>query len=467
MFGQIFSTFRNSFKVEELRQRIIFTATLLLTCRFIAIIPIPGLDGAQLAEFLAEQASNQQSGNVLGLFNVFTGGALARCAVGSLGIMPYITATIIIQLLSAVIPQLSKLSREEGGRVTIMRYSRILTVLLCLGQGAVMSLGWLNPGALFNGFEGQLVIVQNKFLYVAQTTIFLTAGTMLLLWLGEQITERGVGNGISLVITIGIISGLPMTFAQLNNMFFPPEGTTSNYHLLHAVALVALLIGVVAAVIAVNQAVRKIPVQYAQRSVGRKVVPGGSSYMPLRVNMAGVMPIIFAQAILMFPEQLFSTIGRNFDIGFFLSLGRAFSAGSLVYILTYSLMILFFSYFWVSTQFNEIQISDDLKRNGGYIPGVRPGKPTTTFLHNTMSRITLAGAIFLTIIAIIPLMLSSSLKIPFAVSQFFGGTSILITVGVMLDTTRQLESYLMQRHYDGFSKKGKGTGRGPRLRGRS
>lgn len=466
MFSNIFNTFRNSLKVEELRKRIIYTAWILVVCRFIAIIPLPGLDGAELAGFLKTQAQNQGGSNILGLFNTFTGGALSRCAVGSLGIMPYITATIIIQLLSAVIPQLSKITREEGGRVKIMQYSRVLTVLLCLGQGAVMSLGWLNPGVLFNGFDGSLVIVENKFLYVVQTTLFLTTGTMLLMWLGEQITERGIGNGISLVITIGIISGLPLTFQQLGFMFFPGEGVERNFHLLHAVALVLLLVGVIAAVIAVTQGQRKIPVQYAQRSVGRKVVPGGSSYMPLKVNMAGVMPIIFAQAILMFPEQLFTTVGSNLGNDFLKSIGAAFQQGQPIYTITYSLMILFFSYFWVSTQFNEIQISDDLKRNGGYIPGVRPGKATTTFLHNTMSRITLAGAVFLTIIAVIPLMLTSWLKIPFIVSQFFGGTSILITVGVMLDTMRQLESHLMTRHYDGFLKKGKGSGRGPRLRGR-
>jgi preprotein translocase subunit SecY len=466
MFSNIFTTFRNSFKIEDLRKRILFTAWILIVCRFIAIIPIPGLDGSALAEFLAEQAKKQSSGNILGLFNMFTGGALAKCAVGSLGIMPYITATIIIQLLSAVIPQLSKLTREEGGRVKIMQYSRLLTVLLCLGQGAVMSLAWLKPGTLFSGFTGDLVIVENKFVYVLGTTLFLTTGTMLLMWLGEQITERGIGNGISLIITIGIISALPMTFQQLSYMFFPPEGVETNFKLLHAIVLVVLLIAVVAGVIAITQGQRKIPVQYAQRSVGRKVVPGGSSYMPLRVNMAGVMPIIFAQAILMFPQQLFTMLGAQLNNNFFRDLGAAFAQGSLVYMVTYALMILFFSYFWVSTQFNEIQISDDLKRNGGYIPGVRPGKATTTFLHNTMSRITLAGAVFLTVIAIIPFLLASYWKIPFAVSQFFGGTSILITVGVMLDTMRQLESHLMTRHYDGFMKKGKGSGRGPRLRGR-
>lgn len=467
MFGQIFTTFRNSFKIEELRSRIILTALLLIVCRLIAIVPIPGLNGAELASYLADISKDQTQGNLLGLFNVFTGGALAKCAIGSLGIMPYITATIIMQLLGAVIPQLSKIQREEGGRIKIMQYSRFLTVILCLGQGAVMSLGWLNPATLFNGFTGELVLVENKFFYVVQTTLFLTTGTMLLMWLGEQITERGIGNGISLVITIGILSGLPMTFAQLKYMFFPPEDVETKFHLLHGAAMIFLLVGVVAAVIAIIQAVRKIPVQYAQRSVGKKVLQGGQSFLPLKVNMAGVMPIIFAQAILMFPEQLFTMLGTRFDVGFLKSLGGAFSTGSTVYIITYCLMILFFSYFWVSTQFNEIQISDDLKKSGGFILGVRPGKQTTVFLHNTMSRITLAGAVFLTVIAIIPLMLSRSLEIPFQVSQFFGGTSILITVGVMLDTMRQLESHVLQRHYDGFGKKGKGSGKGARLRGRN
>ena len=467
MFAQIFTTFRNSFKIEELRKRIIFAAWILVVCRFIAIIPIPGLDSAQLTEFIAEQAKKEASGNILGLFNMFTGGALAKCAIGSLGIMPYITATIIIQLLSAVIPQLSKITREEGGRVKIMQYSRILTVLLCLGQGAVMALAWLKPGVMFPGFTGDLVIVENKFVYVVGTTLFLTTGTLLLMWLGEQITERGIGNGISLIITIGIISSLPQTFQMLSYMFFPPEGADTDFKLIHGIVLVLLLVAVVAGVIAITQAQRRIPVQYAQRSVGRRVVPAGTSYLPLKVNMAGVMPIIFAQALLMFPQQIFTMLGERFDNGFFKDLAYHFEMTSFVYILAYALLILFFSYFWVSTQFNEIQIADDLKRNGGYIPGVRPGKATTVFLHNTMSRITLAGAVFLTVIAIIPFMLANSWNIPFVVSQFFGGTSVLITVGVMLDTTRQLESHLKTRHYDGFGKKGKGSGKGPRLRGRN
>ena len=471
MIANILNTFRNSFKIPELRERILFTFGVLAICRFIAIIPIPGLDGGALSTFLKESAANADgSGNILGLVNVFTGGAMGRCALGALGIMPYITATIIIQLLSAVVPQLSKLAREEGGRVKIMQYGRFLSVILCIGQGTAMSLGWLNPGNVLSGFTGDLVLIDNKAYYVFQTVLFLTTGTMLLMWLGEQITERGIGNGVSLVITIGIIAELPVAGAQLKQMFFPTSGE-SNYSWPDAVMLIALLIAVVVAVIAVTQAVRKVPVQYAARNVGRKTIPGGSSYMPLRVNHAGVMPIIFAQAILMFPEQLFRMLGSVDGLSLFLDLASALQRGSLLYLVTYSAMILFFSYFWVSTQFNEIQISDDLKKNGGYIPGVRPGPATTEFLHNTMSRITLAGSVFLTVIAVIPIILSTQNNIPFQVSQFFGGTSILITVGVMLDTMRQLESHLMMRHYDGFHARGKTRSgrprsRGPKLRGR-
>ncbi|MCG8366337.1 MAG: preprotein translocase subunit SecY, partial [Pseudanabaenales cyanobacterium] len=295
--------------------------------------------------------------------------------------------------------------------------------------------------------------------------ISMTAGTMFLVWLGELITENGIGNGISLIITIGILARLPVTVQSVYYMFDPPGDAPTQYNLFHGIALLLLLVAVVAGVVAVTQAQRKIPVQYAQRSVGRKVIPGGTSFMPLRVNYAGVMPIIFAQAILMFPERLFSQLGQTWDVEFLVTLGRQFQMGSMVYLLVYATMVMFFSYFWVATQFNEIQISDDLKKHGGYIPGVRPGAATTSFLHNTMSRITLAGSIFLTVIAVIPIVMSNSMNISFEVSQFFGGTSVLIAVGVMLDTMRQMESHLMMRHYDGFLKRRSG-GSGPRLRGR-
>jgi preprotein translocase subunit SecY len=283
---------------------------------------------------------------------------------------------------------------------------------------------------------------------------------MLLMWLGEQITERGIGNGVSLVITIGIVARLPQAVQGLRDMFFSGgEGLEARYNVGHAVALVLLLVGVVAGVIAVTQAQRKIPVQYAQRAVGRKVYSGGTSFLPLKVNYAGVMPIIFAQAILMFPEQIFSRLGAAFDQKFFREIATAIAYGSVLNLVLYGVMILFFSYFWVATQFNELQIADDLKKNGGYIPGVRPGQATADYLHNAMSRITLAGAIFLTVIAVIPIIMERAMTIPPNVAQFFGGTSMLIMVGVMLDTMRQVESHLLMRHYDGFLKKGRLKGR--------
>jgi preprotein translocase subunit SecY len=459
MFASIINTFTNCFKIPELKSRILFTAALLAVCRLIAFVPVPGVDGEALTAFFRQQATG---GGVLGMYSLFTGGALEHCAVGALGIMPYISATIIIQLLTAVIPRLSKLAREEGGRAKIIQYGRYFTVLLCLIWGGITTMGWENPEKLFQGWNmGRLVIYEPEWIwwYRIQTTLILTTGTMLLMWLGEQITERGIGNGVSLVITIGIVARLPQAVTALGDMFFGGGGAGAKYNLGHAVALVLLLVGVVAGVIAVTQAQRKIPVQYAQRAVGRKVYSGGTSFLPLKVNYAGVMPIIFAQAILMFPQQIFSRLGSLFDVKFFKEIAVALNEGALLYLLVYGVMILFFSYFWVATQFNELQIADDLKKNGGYIPGVRPGQATADYLHNAMSRITLAGAIFLTVIAVIPIMLTREMNIPYHVSQFFGGTSMLIMVGVMLDTMRQVESHLLMRHYDGFLKKGRLRGR--------
>lgn len=459
MLAAIANTFSNCFRIPELKSRILFTLMVLGICRLIAIIRIPGLDGETLkAYFAAHQGS---SSSVLGMYSLFTGGALEQCAIGALGIMPYISATIIIQLLTAVVPQLSKLVREEGGRTKIIQYGRYLTVLLCLGQGFVMALGWEHPEQIFGQGIGRLVMYPDSYIwwYRIQTILVLTTGTMLLMWLGEQITDRGIGNGVSLVITIGILARLPQAAGALKDMFFPGGGLEPQFNFGHAIALLLLLVGVIAGVIAITQAQRKVPVQYAQRAVGRKVYAGGTSFMPLRVNYAGVMPIIFAQAILMFPQKIFLFLGSSLNVKFFSDIARALSEGAFLYIMVYSLMILFFSYFWVATQFNELQIADDLKKNGGYIPGVRPGQATSDFLHNAMSRITLAGAIFLTIIAIIPILLSNEMKIPYAVSTFFGGTSMLIMVGVLLDTMRQMETHLLMRHYDGFLKKGRLRGR--------
>jgi len=459
MFAAIANTFSNCFKIPELKSRILFTLMVLAICRLEAVVRIPGLNGSALADFFSRQAGG--GSGLLGMYSLFTGGALEHCAVGALGIMPYISATIIIQLLTAVIPTLSKLAREEGGRTKIIQYGRYLTVLLCLGQGLVMAIGWENPEKLFNGWNaGRLVLYSDSHIwwYRIQTLLILTTGTMLLMWLGEQITERGIGNGVSLVITIGILARLPQAGVALKDMFFPAAGD-ARYNFGHAILLLVLLAGVIAGVIAITQAQRKVPVQYAQRAVGRKLYSGGTSFMPLRVNYAGVMPIIFAQAILMFPQKIFLFLGQSFGVKFFGDIARALTEGAFLYISLYALMILFFSYFWVATQFNELQIADDLKKNGGYIPGVRPGQATSDYLHNAMSRITLAGAVALTVIAVIPILLARGLQIPYPVATFFGGTSMLIMVGVLLDTMRQMETHLLMRHYDGFLKKGRLKGR--------
>ena len=463
MFRNIFNTFVNCFKIPELKSRILFTMGLLAICRLMAWVRIPNLNGAALTDFFQHTAQN--GGGLLGMYNTFAGGAMEHCAIGSLGIMPYISATIIIQLLTAVWPKLSKLAREENGRTKIVQYGRYLTVLLCLGQGLFFAIGWEHPQNIFHGFQGSLVLDSNHiWWYRIQTVLIMTTGTMLLMWLGEQISDRGIGNGVSLVITIGIVARLPRALVAVKDMFWPTGGVPAQYTFFGTgVMLMLLLVLVVGGVIAITQAQRKVPVQYAQRAVGRKMYSGGTSFMPLRVNYSGVMPIIFAQSILMFPQTIFLQLGNFVGVPFlknlFIGIAQNLNSGSVLYLVIYSLMILFFAYFWVATQFNELQIADDLKKNGGYIPGVRPGQGTSDYLHKSMSRITLAGAIFLMVIATIPIILSRQMSIPYDVAQFFGGTSILITVGVLLDTMRQVESHLMMRHYDGFLKKGRLRGR--------
>lgn len=442
------SAFTNSFKIPELRQRILFTLGLVFITRILAVIPTPGVDAVALREFI-QQMHAQAGGSFLLLFNLFSGGAIENCAVGALGIMPNISASIILQLLTAVFPALERLAREgDAGREKLTQYGRYLTVALCLVQGYAMAVALEHPSAM-GGLTRDVVLFPG-FRFRLMAVLTMTTSTMLLMWLGEQITQRGIGNGISLIITIGIISRLPAAAQQLFNMFVPVDGIR-QFGPFHIVGLLAMFVVVVAGVIAVTQAQRKIPVQYAKRVVGRKIYGGQSTYMPLRVNYAGVMPIIFAQAILMFPSKLFSMI----HLSFFQRLAHALNYGTVAYNLLYALMILFFSYFWVATQFNPVQIADDLKKYGGYVPGIRPGKPTADFLDRTMTRITLAGAVFLTVIAVIPTVMAQHFRIPWMVASFFGGTSLLIIVGVMLDTMRQIESHLIMRHYDGFLKKGR------------
>jgi len=457
----MFSAFTNSMKIPELRSRILYTLGLLFVARVGANIPLPGIDPKPLQAFFADQTAGG-TGGLMGLYNMFTGGALLKGSVAALGIMPYISASIIFQLMNAVVPALSRLQQEgDVGRQKLTQYTRYATVLICVVQGVLLILSLENPARLFSGFDvnhyGQIVIV-SKFWFLIQSTIFMTAGTMLLMWLGEQITQRGIGNGVSLLITVGILSDIPGAAVSTYQLFFSPVGV-AKLGLPQGIMMLALFVIVTMGIVAVTQGQRKIPVQYAKRVVGQKVYGGQSSFLPLKVNYSGVMPVIFASAILLFPQQILSTAGAAFNIRFLNEFASDLLRGSPVYYIVMSSLILFFSYFWVSVMFKPIQIADDLKKYGGYIPGVRPGAPTAKFLDFIMTRLTLAGAIFLTIIAIIPDVLLFELKVPPRIAYFFGGTGMLITVGVILDTMRQVETFLLQRHYDGFLKKGRVRGR--------
>ena len=455
------SAFTDVFKIPELRQRILFTLAMLVVVRIGASITTPGVNAEVLRQWFLSAADAGQGG-VAALFNLFSGGALENCAIFSLGIMPFISASIMMQLITAVVPQLGKIQREDGGRQKIMQYTRYLTIVLCLFQGYLLSLSFENPQAnpflpgimdTIGRLGIPLVSMDPGFGFRVITVMTMTAGTMFLVWLGDQITERGIGNGISLIISVGILAQLPAGLIQAWRTFVPSEaGAAANVSPVVLVLMIAFLFFVIAAVIAVTQAQRKISIQYAKRVVGRKVYGGQTQYMPLKVNYAGVMPIIFAQAILLFPSTI---LNMAFPAQRWAQeLSQALAVGWLHYLL-FGAMIFFFSYFWVATQFQPVQIADDLKKYGGFIPGVRPGKPTADFLDYTMTRLTFAGAIFLTVIAVLPMMLTQWMEVPYMTAQFFGGTGLLIIVGVTLDTMRQVETHLLQRHYDGFLRKGR------------
>jgi len=441
------SAFSNSFKIPELRQRIFFSLGLIFICRIIASVPSPGVD-AQALQMVIADIQDQVGGGFLGWVDLFSGGALSKCAVGALSIWPYISASIILQLMTAIVPALERLAREgETGRQKLNQYTRYLTLGICVVQGMFLALSLENPQAL--GITRQ-VVFNPGWGFRIMTVMTMTTGTMLLMWLGEQITERGIGNGISIVITVNIVSRLPGSLYAALNMFREVDGV-AQFSVFHLVGLVLLIFLVTAGTIALTQGLRKIPIHTAKRVVGRKVYGGQNTYMPLRVNYSGVMPIIFAGAMLQFPTALLKRI----PVPFFQQLGATLSMGEPLYLVAYGAMILFFSYFWVATQFNPLQIADDLKRNGGYVPGIRPGRPTAEFLDHTMTRVTLFGAIFLMVIAVIPTVLATQFRVPWLVASFMGGTSLLIIVGVTLDTMRQVESHLLMRHYDGFLKKGR------------
>lgn len=441
----------NSFKIPDLKRRLLITGALLAIYRVGCYIPTPGIDGSALAEFFSRIAKTQ-GGTLFGIINMFSGGAMERLTIFALGIMPYISSSIIMQLLTAVIPALEKMAKEgKAGYERINQFTRYGTVVLALIQSFFIAL-WLEDPSRF---EGLRIVMHPGFGFRMLTVLTLTTGTIFIMWLGEQIQERGIGNGISLVITAGIISRIPTAFHQLFVLLSPFAPSRRQIQPFTLIIMAILLAGVVFSVIMITQGQRKIPVQYARRIVGRKIYGGQSTYIPLKVDTSGVIAIIFAQSIILFPATLASFIPNPG----FQKLAQGLIRGHLLYTTIYALLIIFFCYFYTAIVFNPSDLSENMKKYGGFIPGIRPGQPTAEFLDFVMTRITLAGAVFIAIIAIFPDFIMAWLKVPYLVASFFGGTGILIIVGVMLDTLKQIESHLLTHHYEGFIKSGHIKGR--------
>ncbi len=443
--SKLTETFTNVFKIQELRERIFFTAIILIIVRIGSHITLPGVDAGLLADTIRRSSEN----TLFGLYDLFVGGAFSNAAIFALGIMPYISASIVIQLLGAVIPYFQKLQKEgEDGRKKITQYTRYGTVLISLLQASGVVVKLLATDTP----QGPIVPEEVRgIMFTLSTMIILTSGTVFMMWLGEQITERGIGNGISLIIFIGIIAGFPQ--AIFDEAQLVSAGTRN---LIVELVILALMGLVVAAVILVTQGTRRIPVQYAKRVVGRKVYGGVTQYIPLRVNTAGVMPIIFAQAVMFVPQIFFSFFPESEWIQTINA--EYMNYTSWTYSLIYGVVIVFFTYFYTAIAFNPKDVADNMKRQGGFIPGIRPGTHTADFVDNILTKITLPGSIFLALVAILPTMLIKAGITP-SFASFFGGTSLLIIVGVALDTLQQIESHLLMRHYDGFMKSGKLRGR--------
>ena len=432
--------FGNIFKIPELKKRILYTFALLVVYRIGVHVPTPGIDAVALASFFA-----RAKGTLLGLFDMFSGGALERLSVFALGIMPYISASIILQLLTVVIPHLERLSKEgEQGRKKITQYTRYGTVLLSIIQGFGISVGleqMTSPGGapvvLYPGWEFRLM-----------TVITLTAGTAFIMWLGEQITERGIGNGISLIIFAGIVARLPTAIANTFKLL-----STGEMGIFLIIIMIVFMIAVVGCIIFVEQGQRRIPVQYAKRVVGRKMYGGQSTHLPLKINTSGVIPPIFASSIMMFP----ATIGSFIAVAWIQNIVSAITPGSIIYEVLFVGLIFFFCYFYTAITFNPDDVAENMKKHGGYIPGIRPGKRTADYIERVLTRITLGGAIYVSAVCVLPSILISKFNVPF----YFGGTALLIVVGVAIDTVSQIESHMLTRHYEGFLKKG-----GDRVKGR-
>ena len=447
----MFEAIVNIFKIPDLKRKILFTLGLIAVFRIGAFVPTPGIDGLKLAQFF-DNIARTQGGTLFGIMNMFSGGAMRRLTIFALGIMPYISASIILQLLTTVVPVLERLARQgEEGRKKITQYTRYSTVVLSIVQSFFIALWLENPAH----FQGMQIVQYPGWGFRILTVITLTTGTAFIMWLGEQIQERGIGNGISLIITAGIVSRLPAAIIQLISLARPGQGGEAQIDPFKLVFLAFMFVAVIVAVVLITQGQRKIPVQYAKRVVGRKIYGGQSTYIPLRVNQSGVIPIIFAQSIILFPATIAGFVPNNALQG----VASALMMGQPLYYLVYGLLILFFCYFYAAITFNPVDMANNMKRFGGFVPGIRPGKQTAEYLDFIMTRITLPGAIFLTIIAVLPSVINGQIGIPFLVASFFGGTGLLIIVGVMLDTMRQIESHMLMRHYEGFLKKGRVRGR--------
>jgi preprotein translocase subunit SecY len=424
----MFSSFQNIFNIPELRKRLLFTLAMLAVYRIGAYIPTPGIRGEELSKYLHEAASG-----LMGFFDMFSGGALSKLTIFALGIMPYITASIVLQLLTVVIPSLQALAKEgEAGRKKITEYTRYGTVLIAAFQSFWISIGIEKMGS-------GAFVEEAGWSFRILCMITLTAGTTFIMWLGEQITERGIGNGISLIIFAGIVAGFPM--AVTNTIGLVKAGEIPYFMLLVILILVVI---VVAAIIIMERGQRKIPIQYAQRMVGRKIYKGQSTHLPLKINSAGVIPPIFASSILLFP----ATIAGFAEVGWVKTIADQIAPGKVLYTATYIAMIIFFAFFYTAIVFNPVDIADNLKKYGGFIPGIRPGRKTSDYLYRVLTRITLGGAIYLSAVCVLPDIFYKAFHVTF----YFGGTSLLIVIGVALDTVSQIESHLIQRHYGGFLK---------------
>lgn len=444
---KIIETIKNIYRIEDLRYKLVITFWMLFIYRFGTYVTLPGVDPNAL-----EGSARQASGGIFGLINMFAGGAFGRGSIFALGIMPYISASIVVQLLTMAVPSFQKMQKEgEDGRRKINQITRYLTIIITAVQsiGFLINLKSTNPGAIISITHPDIM---SNFTFMVMSVIVLTSSTMFVMWLGERITDKGIGNGISLIIMIGIIARLPFALKEEFNFKLSESGGGLVVFLVELAALFAVIMGVIMLV----QGTRKIPVQYAKRIVGNRQYGGVRQYIPLKVNAAGVMPIIFAQALMFIPSTVAQFFPNYESMQGFIS--TFINPGSFGYNFTFALLIILFTYFYTAISVNPTQIADDMKKNSGFIPGVKPGKATASFIDNVMSRITLPGAIFLAIVAIFP-SIAGILNINSQFAQFYGGTSLLILVGVVLDTLQQIESHLLMRHYDGLMKSGRIKGR--------